>query len=111
LEEVQNIESDEEDNASEESRHDSLAGGGGDEMNPEEGGEEGEKKDKGEVTPPKDPPTNGLKQEKEEVLEKLRVAQKEKNEIWAKFEQNNAKIQEEKDQLAHRADCGQRSGD
>jgi peptidoglycan hydrolase CwlO-like protein len=40
-----------------------------------------------------------LKQEKEEVLEKLRVAQKEKNEIRAKFEQNNAKIQEEKDQL------------
>jgi hypothetical protein len=40
-----------------------------------------------------------LKQEKEEALEKLRVAQKEKNEIRAEFEQNNAKIQEEKDQL------------
>jgi hypothetical protein len=36
-----------------------------------------------------------LKQEKEEVQEQLQVAQKEKNEIWAKFEENNAKIQEE----------------
>jgi phosphopantetheinyl transferase (holo-ACP synthase) len=40
-----------------------------------------------------------LKQEKEEVLEKLRVSQKEKDEIRVKFDQNNAKIQEEKDQL------------
>jgi hypothetical protein len=43
--------------------------------------------------------TKALKKEKEEALEKLRVAQKEKNEIQAKFEQNNAKIQEEKYQL------------
>jgi len=40
-----------------------------------------------------------LKQEKEEALDKLQVAQKEKNEIQEKFKQNNAKIQEEKDQL------------
>ena len=38
-----------------------------------------------------------LKQEKEEVLEKLWVVKKEKNEIRENFEQNNAKIQEEKD--------------
>jgi hypothetical protein len=56
-EEVQNIETDDEDNASEEKRPDSLARGGEDEVNQEEGGEEGEKQDKGEVTPPKDPPT------------------------------------------------------
>jgi hypothetical protein len=56
-EEVQNIETDEEDNASEESRPDSPARGGGDEVNQEEGGEEGENQDKGKVTPPKDPPT------------------------------------------------------
>jgi hypothetical protein len=54
---VQNIESDEKDNASEESRPDSPAGGGGDEVNQEEGGEEGDKQEKGEVTPPKDPLT------------------------------------------------------
>jgi hypothetical protein len=40
-----------------------------------------------------------LNQEKEEVLEQLRVVQKEKNEIQVKFKQNNAKIKEEKDQL------------
>jgi hypothetical protein len=54
-EEVQNIETDKEDNASEESRPDSPIGGGGDEVNQEEGGEEGEKQDKGKVTLPKDP--------------------------------------------------------
>jgi hypothetical protein len=37
-----------------------------------------------------------LKQEKEEVLEKLQVAQKEKDETQAKLEQNNVKIQKEK---------------
>jgi hypothetical protein len=56
-EELQNIESDEEDNALEESRHDSPAGGGEDEVNPKEEGEDGDKKGKGEVTLPKDPPT------------------------------------------------------
>jgi hypothetical protein len=40
-----------------------------------------------------------LKQEKEEVLEQLRVAQKEKDEIWVMFKEDNAKIQKEKDQL------------
>jgi hypothetical protein len=40
-----------------------------------------------------------LKQEKEEVLEQLRVAQKDKNEIQVNFEYNNTKIQEEKCQL------------
>jgi hypothetical protein len=54
---VKDIESDEKDNASEESRPDSTAGGGGDEVNQEEGGEEGENKYKGEVTLPKDPLT------------------------------------------------------
>jgi hypothetical protein len=66
-EEVQNIETDEEDNASEESRSDSPAGGGGDEVNQEEGGEEGEKKDKGEVTPPKDPLTEAETSKKRKV--------------------------------------------
>jgi hypothetical protein len=40
-----------------------------------------------------------LKQEKEEVLEKLRVAQKEKDEIRAMFEEDKEKMQKEKDQL------------
>jgi hypothetical protein len=40
-EEVQNIETDEENSASEESRHDSPTGGAGDKVNQEEGGEEG----------------------------------------------------------------------
>jgi hypothetical protein len=40
-----------------------------------------------------------LKKEKEESLEQLRVAQKEKNDIQAKFEQNHARIQEEKYKL------------
>jgi hypothetical protein len=38
---VKNIESDEEENASEESRPDSLARGGGDKVNPKDGGKEG----------------------------------------------------------------------
>jgi hypothetical protein len=55
-EDVQNIESDEDDNTSEESGLESpTGGGGGDKVNQEVGGEEGEKKDKGEVTPLKDP--------------------------------------------------------
>jgi hypothetical protein len=54
---VQDIENDEEDIASDESRHDSPAGGGGDEVNQEEEGKEGENKYKGEVTPLNDPLT------------------------------------------------------
>jgi hypothetical protein len=46
---VQNIETDEEDNASEKSRPNSPIGGGGDEVNLEEEGEEGENQYKGEV--------------------------------------------------------------
>jgi hypothetical protein len=56
-EEVHNIETDEEDSASEESGPDSPRGGGRDEVNQERGGEEGENQGKGEVTPPKDPLT------------------------------------------------------
>ena len=44
----------------------------------------------------KEPSIEALKQEKEEVLEKLWVVKKEKNEIRENFEQNNARIQEEK---------------
>jgi hypothetical protein len=56
---------------SDESRPDSPAGGGGDEVNQEEGGEEGEKKDKGEATPPKDPLTTTEASQKRKVsLEK-----------------------------------------
>jgi hypothetical protein len=62
-----NIETDEEDNTSKESRPESLERGGGDEVNQEEGGEEGENKDKGKVTPPKDPPTEA------ETLKKRKV--------------------------------------
>jgi phosphopantetheinyl transferase (holo-ACP synthase) len=40
-----------------------------------------------------------LKQEKEEVLEKIQVAQKEKDEIRPKFKKNNVKIQEENYEL------------
>jgi hypothetical protein len=54
--EVQIIEIDEEESTSEESGSDSPIGGGGGEVN-QEGGEEGEKKHKGKVTPLKDPPT------------------------------------------------------
>jgi hypothetical protein len=56
-EEVQDIESDEKDNASEETVPDTPAKGGGDEVNQEEGGQEGDKQEKGEVTLPKDPLT------------------------------------------------------
>jgi hypothetical protein len=66
-EEVHKIESDEEDNASEESRHDSPIGGGGDEVNTKEEGEEGENKDKGEVTLPKDFPTEADTSKKRKV--------------------------------------------
>jgi hypothetical protein len=54
---VKNIENDEEDSASEESRLKSPIVGGGDEGNQEEGEEEGLKQEKGKVTPPKDPLT------------------------------------------------------
>jgi hypothetical protein len=54
----------------------------------------------------KEQATEVLKQEKEKVLEKIRVAQscvtidkKEKDEIQAMLEEDNAKIQKEKDQL------------
>jgi hypothetical protein len=40
-----------------------------------------------------------LKQEKEEVLEKLRVAQKEKDEIWTMFEEDKERMKKEKYQL------------
>jgi hypothetical protein len=53
--EVQNIETDEEDNASEEDG--SGSPGGEDEVNGKGGGDEGEKQGEGEATPPKDPPT------------------------------------------------------
>jgi hypothetical protein len=70
-EEVQYIDSEEKDSASEENAPDSPAGGGGDEVNQEEGGEEGEKKDKGEATPPKDPLTTVEASQKRKVsLEK-----------------------------------------
>jgi hypothetical protein len=66
-EEVQNIDSDDKDNASEESRLDSPTGGEGDKVNQEEGGEEGDKKDKGKVTPPKDPLTEAETSKKRKV--------------------------------------------
>jgi hypothetical protein len=40
----------------------------------------------------KEKATEALKQEKEEVLEKLQVVQKEKDEIWAMYEEDNAKM-------------------
>jgi hypothetical protein len=55
-EEVQNIETNEEDNTSEESGPEFPTRGGGDEVNQEKGGEDRENKGKGEVTPPKDLP-------------------------------------------------------
>jgi hypothetical protein len=54
-EEVQNIETDEEDNASEKNGYGSL--GGGDESNGKGGGDEGENQGEGEATPLKDPPS------------------------------------------------------
>jgi hypothetical protein len=66
-EEVQNIETDEEDNASKENGPASPAEGGGDEVNQELGGEEGEKQGEGEATPPKDPPTETEKLNKRNV--------------------------------------------
>jgi hypothetical protein len=66
-EDIQNIESDEEDSASEESGPELPIGGGGDEVNQEEGGEEGDKHEKGEVTPPKDPLTEAETSKKRKV--------------------------------------------
>jgi hypothetical protein len=66
-EEVQNIETNEEDSVLEESKPDSPAGGGGDEVNQEEGGEEGEKKETCEFTPPKDPLTEAKASKKMKV--------------------------------------------
>jgi hypothetical protein len=67
-EEVHNIETDEEDNASEENGPGSPIGGGGDEVNQEVGGKEGEKKGEGEGTPSKYLPT------KIETLKKRKVS-------------------------------------
>jgi hypothetical protein len=66
-EEFQNIETDEEENASEESRPRLPAVGGGDEVNQELGGEEGEIQEEGEATPPKDPPTETKTSKKRKV--------------------------------------------
>jgi hypothetical protein len=55
-EEVQDVETDEEDNASEGNGFGPL-GGGGDEVDGQGGWDEGEKKGEGEATPPKDPHT------------------------------------------------------
>jgi hypothetical protein len=52
--EVQNIETDEEDNASKENKFGSLRGG--DEVNGKGGGDEGENQGEGEATPLKYPP-------------------------------------------------------
>jgi hypothetical protein len=64
-EEVQNIETDEEDNASEENGSGSL--GGGDEVNGQGGGDEGENQGEGEATPPKDPLTETVTPQKRKV--------------------------------------------
>jgi hypothetical protein len=66
-EEMKNIETDEEDNASKESSFDSPTGGGGDEVNQEEGRGKGDNQDNGEVTPPKDPPTEAETSKKRKV--------------------------------------------
>jgi hypothetical protein len=47
----------------------------------------------------KEQATEALKQEKEEVLEKLWVVQQEKDDLRVKFEEDREKIQKEKDQL------------
>jgi hypothetical protein len=64
-EEVQNIETDEEDSASEEIGSDSPVGGGGDKV--KQGGEEREMKSKGKVTPPKDSPIEAKTSKKRKV--------------------------------------------
>jgi hypothetical protein len=64
---VKNIETDEEEIASEESRPDSPTGGGGDKVSQEEGEEEGENKDKYKVTLSKDPPTKAKTSKKRNV--------------------------------------------
>jgi hypothetical protein len=53
---VKDVNSEEKNNASEETAFESPVGGGGDEVNQEEEGEE-DKKEEGEVTPPKNPLT------------------------------------------------------
>ena len=47
----------------------------------------------------KEKATEALKKEKEEVLEKLQAAQKEKYEMQAMFEEDKTTTQKEKDQL------------
>jgi hypothetical protein len=74
--EVQDIETNEEDIASDESRPDSPAGGGGDEVNQDEEGEEGDKKEKGKVTPPKDPLIEVKTSNKRKVYPQKPLAQK-----------------------------------
>jgi hypothetical protein len=65
---VQDIETDEDDTTSKESGPHSPTGvGGGDKVNQEGGGEEGEKKGKDEVTPPKDPLTEAETSKKRKV--------------------------------------------
>jgi hypothetical protein len=74
--EVKDIESEEKDNALEETVPDSPARGGGDEVNQEEEGEE-DKQEKGKVTPPKDPIT-------EDETSKKRKASLQKPSAWKK---------------------------
>jgi hypothetical protein len=47
----------------------------------------------------KEQATEALKQEKEEALEQRRVAQQEKDDLRAKFEEDREQIQKEKEQL------------
>jgi hypothetical protein len=53
-----------------------LSGGGGDKVNQEEGEEEGDKQDKGEVTPLKDPPTEAETSKKMKVSSQKPLARK-----------------------------------
>jgi hypothetical protein len=84
-EEVQDIDSEEKDNTSEETVPDSPRGGGGDEVNHEEEGEK-YKKDKGEVTPPKDPLT-------EAETSKKRKGSPQKPSAWKKSRANKPQSQ------------------
>jgi hypothetical protein len=75
-EEAQDIESDEKDNASEETMPDSPIGGGGYEVDQEEGGEDEEKQDKGEATLSKDPLTTIEASQKRKVSSEKPSARK-----------------------------------
>jgi hypothetical protein len=74
-EKVQNIDSEEKENTSEETVPDSPRGGAGDEVNQEEEGEE-DKQEKGEVTPSKDPVTEAETSKKMKVSPKKPSARK-----------------------------------